>query len=52
VGITFPETGTGTSYPAIWWTLAIVGALAAVLVIVAFTDDSAKSSASDDPVSE
>ena len=41
--------GSDASYPAIWWTLALVGAVAAVLVIVAFTDDSAKSSQSADP---
>ena len=35
----------GTGYEAIWWTLAIVGLLAGVLVFIAFTDDSEKSSA-------
>ena len=42
-----PFTEQGVSYEAIWWTLAIVGALSAVIVLVAFTDDSYKSSASD-----
>jgi nucleoside transporter len=50
VGIEYPDAGV--SYPAIWWTLAIVGGLAAILVVVAFTDDSAKSSSSADPVLE
>lgn len=35
------------SYQPIWWTLAIIGLVAGILVFVAFTDDSAKSSAQD-----
>jgi len=44
LGIVYPDAGV--SYPAIWWTLALVGGLAAILVVVAFTDDSAKSASS------
>lgn len=47
VGIVYPDTGM--SYPAIWWTLALVGAASAILVIIAFTDDSAKSASSSEP---
>ena len=35
----------GTGYEAIWWTLAVVGLFAGLLVFIAFTDDSDKSSA-------
>ncbi len=44
IGAAPPVEGTG--YEGIWWTLAIVGLLAGLLVFVAFTDDSEKSSAS------
>ena len=44
-GMGVPFFEDGISYQAIWWTLAIVGALSAVIVVVAFTDDSDKSSA-------
>ncbi|MDG1359743.1 MAG: MFS transporter [Phycisphaerales bacterium] len=50
LGIVYPDAGVG--YPAIWWTLALVGALAAILVVVAFTDDSAKSASSGGPTED
>lgn len=50
MGVQFMAEGAETatfSWPAIWWTQAIMGLIAAILVCVAFTDDSAKSSVED-----
>ena len=50
MGVQFMAPGAEAaafSWPAIWWTQAILGLLAAILVCVAFTDDSAKSSVED-----
>ena len=44
VGVEFAQETT--NYSAIWWTLAIVGAFAALLMCIAFTDDSDRSSSS------
>jgi MFS family permease len=42
LGIEF--SNSDVNYQAIWWTLAIVGAIASILVLILFTDDSNKSS--------
>jgi hypothetical protein len=41
-GIEF--SNSGVNYQAIWWTLAIVAAIASIIVLILFTDDSRKSS--------
>ena len=42
LGIEF--TNSDGNYQPIWWTLAIVGGIASILVLILFTDDSNKSS--------